>query len=110
MHEFGVRESIPEWCAQRDSNSCPPAGDSWRQSALQRHPALGLAAAVAYLGPGCRTLSERAKTFDDLDQALTLAGNADALMMLEVVLPKQDVPELLARITRGVAKVYGSVA
>jgi hypothetical protein len=56
------------------------------------------------------TCIARAKTFDDLDQALTLAGNADALMRLEIVLPKQDVPELLARITRGVAKVNGSVA
>jgi hypothetical protein len=33
---------------------------------------------------------------------------ADCLTLVEVMLPKQDVPELLAAITRGVAAINGS--
>jgi indolepyruvate decarboxylase len=46
------------------------------------------------LGSDRRSLSLRAATLEAFDRALAEAENADALVLLEVVLPKQDVPAL----------------
>lgn len=44
----------------------------------------------------------------DMERALVESEAADCLTLVEVMLPKQDVPELLAAITRGVAAINGS--
>jgi indolepyruvate decarboxylase len=62
------------------------------------------------LGAGCRSLSLRVSTIEELNRALAEADDSDSLVMLEVILSKDDVPELLATITRGVAAVNGSAA
>ena len=60
------------------------------------------------LGPDRRSTTVRAQTHGELRRALALAENSDTLVLLEIVLPRQDVPELLAKITRGVAQLNGS--
>jgi indolepyruvate decarboxylase len=62
------------------------------------------------LGVGCRSLSLRVATVGDLNRALAEADASGSLVMLEIVLPKYDVPQLLATITRSVARVNGSDA
>jgi indolepyruvate decarboxylase len=60
------------------------------------------------LGAGSPSESLRAGTLAELERALVEAEASDCLTLVEVMLPKQDVPELLAAITRGVATINGS--
>jgi indolepyruvate decarboxylase len=60
------------------------------------------------LGAGSPSKSLRAGTLAELERALVESEAADCLTLVEVMLPKQDVPELLAAITRGVATINGS--
>jgi indolepyruvate decarboxylase len=62
------------------------------------------------MGPDNSYMGSRVQTSEDLDRALSRAEHADSLVILEVMLPKHDVPELLSRITRGVASVNGSAS
>jgi indolepyruvate decarboxylase len=62
------------------------------------------------MGPDHSYMGSRVQTMEDLDRALVRANDPGSLVLLEVVLPKHDVPELLARITRGVASVNGNAS
>jgi indolepyruvate decarboxylase len=62
------------------------------------------------MGPADAALSLRAETEAELKIAFRQAEGATTLVLIEVILPKMDVPDLLARITRGVAKVNGSAS
>jgi indolepyruvate decarboxylase len=62
------------------------------------------------MGPGRNHRGMRVETAGELQLALREVDQADTLVMLEVVLPRHDVPELLAKITNGVASINGSEA
>jgi indolepyruvate decarboxylase len=59
------------------------------------------------MGPADSALSLRAETHAELEEVLRQAETAETLVLIEVILPKMDVPDLLARITRGVAQING---
>jgi indolepyruvate decarboxylase len=60
------------------------------------------------LGAGRRSVSIRVETLGELNRALAAADDAEMLVMLEVVVPKHDVPSLLVKITQGVSQANGS--
>jgi indolepyruvate decarboxylase len=66
-------------------------------------------ALLGTLGPGSRTLTLKAETPGELKSAFASAEKANALVMLEAVLPKHDVPEMLVRITRALEKAKEKV-
>lgn len=54
------------------------------------------------MGPDRAYKGMRVQTTGDLERALTDLDQADCLIMLEIVLPKHDFPELLEKVVRGV--------
>lgn len=67
-------------------------------------------ALLSALGSGHRRLTLRAETPGQLKSGLATAERANALVMLEAVLPKHDVPEMLLRIARAMEKAKKAVA
>ncbi|HVJ52570.1 MAG TPA: alpha-keto acid decarboxylase family protein [Aliidongia sp.] len=57
------------------------------------------------MGGEGKSVSLRAETVGELDRAMETSEAADTLTLVELVLPKHDVPELLATLTRAVAQV-----
>jgi indolepyruvate decarboxylase len=60
------------------------------------------------LGPDCPSVSKRVATEIELDRALADSEGANACFLIEIVLPKFDVPELLTKIATAVARTNGS--
>jgi TPP-dependent 2-oxoacid decarboxylase len=62
------------------------------------------------MGAGDRALTLRASTRSELVNALATAGDARQLVLIEAVLPRLDVPELLAAVSRAIAAADSPVS